>query len=149
MDSYLPVLPPIAALVLFALWAIALVISIGIWRSVLVFSGKAEANGFPSGTQHGGDLYWRLNRAHINTVENLPIFGAIVLSGFYLQVQDSWFQILPGIVLYARIVQSVIHIASGSPLAVTLRFLAYGVQLIAMIVMAIIVGKAAGVPFPF
>jgi hypothetical protein len=149
MESFLPVLPPLAALVLFALWAMILVISIGIWRSSLVFAGKAQANSFPSGTQHGGDRYWRLNRAHMNTVENLPIFGALVLSGFYLQVQDTWFQILPSLILYARVAQSLIHIASGSAFAVTLRFLAYGVQLLAMFALAYIVGKAAGVPFPF
>jgi len=147
MDTYLPTLPPLAALVLFAVWAMLLVISIGIWRSALVFTGNAQANSFPSGTQHGGDRYWRVNRAHMNAVENLPIFATLVLSGFYLQVQDPWFQFLPSLVLYARIVQSLIHIASGSGLAVTLRFLAYGVQLIAMFVLAYIVGKAAGVPF--
>lgn len=149
MDSYLSVMPPLAALVLFALWAMLLVVSIGIWRSVLVFTGSVPANGFPSGTQHGGDRYWRLNRAHMNAVENLPIFATLVLSGFYLQVQDTWFQLLPSVILYARIVQSLIHIASGSGIAVTFRFLAYGVQLISMFVLAFIVGKAAGVPLPF
>jgi hypothetical protein len=149
METFLPVLPPLAALILFALWAMILVISIGIWRSSLVFLGKAQANGFPSGTQHGGDRYWRLNRAHVNTVENLPIFGVLVLSGFYLQVQDTWFQILPSLILYARVAQSLIHIASGSGFAVTLPFLAYGVQLLAMFILAYVVGKAAGIPFPF
>ncbi|MBI1211901.1 MAG: MAPEG family protein [Alphaproteobacteria bacterium] len=147
METYLPVMPPLAALVLFAVWAMILVVSVGIWRTVLVFTGNAQANSFPSGTQHGGDRYWRLNRAHMNAVENLPIFGALVLSGFYLQVQDTWLQILPSLILYARVAQSLIHIASGSAVAVTLRFLAYGVQLISMFILAVVVGKAAGVPF--
>jgi hypothetical protein len=147
METFLPVMPPLAALVLFAVWAMILVVSVGIWRTVLVFTGNAQANSFPSGTQHGGDRYWRLNRAHMNAVENLPIFGALVLSGFYLQVQDTWLQILPSLILYARVAQSLIHIASGSAVAVTLRFLAYGVQLISMFILAAVVGKAAGVPF--
>ena len=147
METFLPIIPPVAALVLFAVWAMVLVVSIGIWRSSLVFMGQAQANSFPSGTQHGGDLYWRLNRAHMNTVENLSIFGTLVLSGVYLQVQDVTFQILPSLILYARLAQSLIHIASGSGLAVTLRFLAYGVQLIAMFILAVVIGRAAGVPW--
>ena len=147
METVLPIIPPVAALVLFALWAMVLVVSIGIWRSALVFGGKAQANSFPSGTQHGGDLYWRLNRAHMNTVENLPIFAALVLSGMYLQVQGTALQVLPSLILYARVAQSIIHIASGSPIAVTLRFLAYGVQLISMFILAYVIGAAAGVPW--
>ena len=147
MDTYLPIIPPVAALVLFAVWAMLLVVSIGVWRSALVFTGQAQANSFPSGTQHGGDLYWRLNRAHMNAIENLPIFAALVLSGVYLQVQSTSFQILPSLIIYARVAQSLIHIASGSTIAVTLRFLAYGVQLISMFILAYVIGHAAGVPW--
>ena len=147
METYLPIIPPVAALVLFAVWAMLLVVSIGIWRTSLVFVGQAKANSFPSGTQHGGDLYWRLNRAHLNAIENLPIFAVLVLSGAYLQVQSVSFQILPSLILYARVAQSLIHIASGSPIAVTLRFLAYGVQLISMFILAYVIGQAAGVPW--
>ena len=149
MASGLPIIPPIAALVLFALWSMTLVLAVGIWRSSLVFAGRAKANSFTPGAPHGGDTYWRLNRAHVNAVENLPIFGALVLSGSYLQVPDLSFQILPSLILYARVAQSLIHIASGSPFAVTLRFLAYGVQLVSMIVLAGVVARAAGLPMPW
>ena len=149
MTTALPIIPPIAALVLFALWSMTLVLAVGIWRSSLVFAGRAKANGFTPGAPHGGDTYWRLNRAHMNAVENLPIFGALVLSGSYLQVPDAAFQLLPSLVLYARVAQSLIHIASGSAFAVTLRFLAYGVQLASMIVLAGIVARHAGLPMPW
>ena len=145
----LPIVPPIAALVLFAVWAMALVLSIGAWRLSEVLAGKKRANDFPSGAQHGGDRYWRLNRAHMNATENLPIFGALVLSGTYLQISDLAFQILPSLVLYARIAQSAIHIASGSAAAVTLRFMAYLVQIVSMLVLAAVVLRAAGVPLPW
>ena len=147
--SALPIVSPLAALVLFALWAIVLVLSIGIWRSSLVFVGKARANSFTPGMQHGGDAYWRLNRAHANTVENLPIFGALVLAGSQLQVPELAFQLLPSLILYARLAQSLIHLASGSGFAVTLRFIAYGVQLVSMVVLAVIVGQHAGLPMPW
>lgn len=141
-----PVLPPLAALTLFALWALGLVLAIGAWRTSQILAGRARANSFPSGTQHGGDMYWRLNRAHMNTLENLPIFAALVLAGVYLQVQDLAFQVLPSLIFVARVVQSTIHIVSGSVLAVTLRFSAYVVQVASMFVLAFCVLGATAVP---
>ncbi len=148
MDA-VPTLPPLAALVLFATWALALVLSIGAWRIGQVLLGQKKANDFPSGTQHGGDAYWRLNRAHSNAVENLPIFGTLVLTGAYLQVQDGLFLMLPALVLYARVVQTLIHVASGSAFAVTLRFLAYVVQVASMFLIAAVVLRATGLPVPW
>ena len=52
---------------------IVLVTAIGAFRVLQVLTRKKAANEFPSGTPHGGDLYWRLNRAHMNTAENLPL----------------------------------------------------------------------------
>ena len=146
--SGVPIVPPLAALALFAVWAMVLVLSIGIWRVGQTITRQKRANDFPGGVQHGSDAYWRLNRAHVNTVENLPIFGALVLSGVVLQVQDLAFQLLPSLVLYARIAQSLIHVASGSIMAVTLRFSAYVVQVVSMFVMAYFVLSATGVPLP-
>ena len=50
--------------------------------------------------------------------------------------------------LYARIVQSLIHVASGSALAINLRFAAYAVQLASMLTLAYFVVRATGVPLP-
>jgi len=144
----IPVVPPLAALTLFALWALGLVLAIGAWRSVEMFAGRARANSFPSGTQHGSDMYWRLNRAHMNTLENLPIFGVLVLAGVTLQVQDLAFQVLPSLIFVARVVQTTIHIVSGSVLAVTLRFSAYVVQVASMIVLAVCILGTTGAPAP-
>jgi hypothetical protein len=84
----------------------------------------------------------------MNATENLPIFGALVLSGVYLQVQDLAFLVLPSLVLYARLTQSVIHLASGSRAAVTLRFSAYAVQVVSMFAMAFYVLAATGAQTP-
>jgi uncharacterized MAPEG superfamily protein len=145
----MPILPPLAALTLHAAWVLVLVLAIGAWRAGEVMAGQKKVNEFPSGTQHGGDTYWRLNRAHMNTVENLPVFAALVLAGAYLQVQDLAFQVLPSVVLYARIVQTIIHITSGSALAVSLRFVAYVVQVASMFVLAGCVLTATGVGLPW
>lgn len=147
--SGVPILSPLAALVLFAVWGLLLVVSIGVSRMTqVIMQGKGPAD-FPAGTPHGGDTYWRLNRAHLNVTENLPFFAALVLSGTYLQVQDFAFQVLPSLILYARIAQSLIHVASGSRLAVSLRFTCYLVQVLAMLAMAAVILKAAGLAVPW
>ena len=103
----------------FAAWAALLVTAIGVARVAQVVTGKKRANEFPGGVQHGGDAYWRLNRAHLNAVENLPIFAALVLTARLTHVGV----LLPAeIILVARLVQSLIHISSGRVLAVNVRF---------------------------
>ena len=128
---------PILALIGFAAWAILLVLCVGTARAVQVLRGQKRANEFPSGVPHGGDLYWRLNRAHVNAVENLPIFAAIVLSGAALGLSSERLCVLAEAALGLRVAQSVFHVASGSSRAVLLRFTAYVGQLgcfLAMIV---------------
>ena len=147
--SGVPILPPLVALVLFAVWGLLLVIAIGVTRLVQVVTQGKGPGDFPAGTPHGSAAYWRLNRAHLNVTENLPFFGALVLSGLYLQVQGFAFEVLPSLILYARVAQSVIHAASGSRLAVTLRFTCYLVQVLSMLAMAAVILKAAGLPLPW
>jgi len=104
--------------------------------------------GFNPGTPHGGAAYWRLNRAHMNVVENLPFFGAIVLGGMVANVQEPNFQMLASIVLLARIAQTIIHVTSGAQVAILLRFSAYLVQVFSMLGMAAMVLQATGLNIP-
>lgn len=120
---------PILCLLLFASWAIVLVLTLGAVRVARVLSGKQAANSFTSGVPHGGDRYWRLNRAHLNCVENLPIFGAIVVAAALSGVHTTAISTAATAVIIARVVQSVIHVASNRNLAVNLRFTAFLVQL--------------------
>ena len=70
----------------------------------------------------------RLARAHANCLEGLPLFGGFMLVAVVAgasRVTDP----LASVLLAARIVQSLIHLASTSPFAVTARFTAFAVQL--------------------
>jgi uncharacterized MAPEG superfamily protein len=145
----LPLIAPAAALVLFAVWAMLLVVCIGLWRVTQVVTGTVPKGGFNPGAPHGGDAYWRLNRAHINAVENLPLFATVVLSGLYLQVQDPLFPLLANVVIVARVAQTLIHISSGAAAVVLMRFTAFGVQVLSMLAMAAMDLNAAGVSLPF
>jgi uncharacterized MAPEG superfamily protein len=135
----------VIALTFYALWAIALVIMIVADRALLMISGKATITDFPSGTKHGTDSYWRINRAHMNTVENLPIFAALVLGGWVAGLDTPTFNLLAVVTVCARVVQSLIHIASGSALAINFRVTALAVQIFCEIWMGVSILQAAHV----
>jgi hypothetical protein len=135
---------PLYCLVGYAAWTLLLVVLVVSARGVSVFTGKKKMNEFPSGLQHGGDTYWRLYRAHANTVENLPIVTILILVGTTLHVATPIFTRLPEVALGARVVQSLVHIASGSVPAVTVRFTAFATQLVCFGWMILEILRAAG-----
>jgi uncharacterized MAPEG superfamily protein len=119
------------ALLGFVAWTLALlVLGIGVERVGKVMRREAKPNEFNPAVPHGSESYQRRMRAHLNCVENLPIFAALVLLGSVLHVPGQLFQIAAITVLPARLVQSVTHIASGRNRAVLLRFYAFSVQLV-------------------
>lgn len=126
----------------FAVWAVVLVSGIGAVRVMQVLTRQKRANEFPSGQPHGAEMYWRLNRAHMNTLENLPIFGAVVVVGTLAQVQAPLFQTLAQVVIAARVAQSLIHVSSGSVPAVNARFAAFVTQVVSFAWMAWLVAQA-------
>lgn len=121
--------PELYALLGFTLWAVLLVTAVATWRAAQVLIGQKRANEFPSGTPHGSDPYWRLNRAHMNTAENLPIFTALVVIAHLAGVHSEMTANLANIIVGTRVVQSLIHISSGSAMAVNARFTAFLVQI--------------------
>lgn len=129
----------IIALIFYALWALALVLMIAADRLLLIAKGEMKNNAFASGIPHGTESYWRINRAHMNTVENLPIFAAIVLCGWVAGMESATFNLLATIVVVARIVQSIVHIVSGSQTATWARTLAFAVQVVCEIWMAVLI----------
>ncbi|RHX88329.1 MAPEG family protein [Leptospira stimsonii] len=120
--------PAIIALIGFAIWTIFLGIGVISIRTFKVLKGEKKSNEFPSGVEHGSSFYWRLNRAHVNCVENLPIFATLVLIGAFVGVLDSTFALVAKVILGARLVQTVAHLSSGSEIAVNIRFTAFVTQ---------------------
>ena len=127
---------PIYALMGFVFWTVFLVLAIGGVRVLQVMRGETAVNGFPSGQPHGGDTYWRLNRAHLNCVENLPLFAAVVLAGHVTGLTAGTFATLAQVYVTARVLQSIIHVSSGSVMAVNLRFTCFVVQVGSLVTMA-------------
>jgi uncharacterized MAPEG superfamily protein len=121
--------PTLTALAGFIAWALLLLIIMEVIRSKLVLTGAVPANGFTPDNATLSPFMQRLARAHANCIEGLPIFGGLMIVAVAAGksgVTDSLALVLLG----ARIVQSLIHLASVSPAAVTARFAAFSVQLV-------------------
>jgi uncharacterized membrane protein YecN with MAPEG domain len=71
---------PMWMLLGFATWTFLLMSgTVGVYRWTRILSGRASVSSFPGDKVEGEDWYRRSMRAHANCVENLPVFGAIVL----------------------------------------------------------------------
>ena len=128
---------PLYALIGFVFWTSFLLVGIAAMRVSKVVAGQAGPGDFPAGVQHGSDFYWRWNRAHANCLENLPIFGAVVLAAAAAGFASPGFDTCARVFMGARIGQSVAHISSGSAPAVNIRFGFYLVQFGCVIAMAL------------
>jgi len=113
---------PLWCLLGFVAWTLCLLLAIGAARVFQVLAGKAQATDFTAGVPHGSDAYWRLNRAHLNCLENLPLFATVVLIATVVGIQTAALDTLARVFLAARIGQSLAHLSSGSALAVNVRF---------------------------
>jgi uncharacterized MAPEG superfamily protein len=121
--------PTIITFIGFIAWSIFLLVLMESIRSKLVLTREVAANGFNPDNSNLSPFMQRLARAHANCVEGLPIFGGLMIAAVVTSNTAITDQ-LAYIFLGARIVQSVIHLASLSPMAVTMRFSAFAVQMI-------------------
>lgn len=120
--------PTLSALTGFIAWTLLLLVLMEAIRSKLVLTREVPANGFQPDNNNLSPFMQRLARAHANCLEGLPIFGGLMLvavAAGKASVTDP----LAYALLAARVVQSLIHLASVSPAAVTARFLAFSVQM--------------------
>ena len=110
----------LTALLGFAAWFVLLSIVMGLYRSGLILGGQKGANTFKVDGSDLPGLGQRLTRARDNCYESLPVFAAIALVA-HLSGRSAVTDPLALWVLYARIGQSVTHIASTSVPAVMVR----------------------------
>lgn len=121
--------PTLFALTGFLAWSLALLVLMEAIRSKLVLTREVAPNGFTPDNAALSPFMQRLARAHANCVEGLPIFGGLMLVALVADrtaVTDP----LAFAFLGARVLQSLIHLASVSATAVTLRFTAFAVQMV-------------------
>ena len=119
----------LTALTGFIAWTLLLLILMELIRSKMVLKKDVPANGFRPDNANLSPFMQRLARAHANCLEGLPVFGGLMLVAV-ASGQSALTDALAPLLLGARIVQSTIHLASLSALAVTLRFVAFSVQVV-------------------
>lgn len=113
----------------FALWTLVLVFVSVNWRVLEVLRGK----GMNSWGRDDGiavpELVKRMQHAHLNCLENLPIFAVLVFAAAFMgksAIVDS----LACYVLAARIAQSLVHLIGTSAGLVFVRATFYVVQVL-------------------
>lgn len=120
--------PSSIALTGFIAWALLLLLLMEGIRAQLVLRRKVPANGFTPDNAALSPFMQRLARAHANCVESLPVFGGLLLVAIATD-RASMTDPLAYLFLGSRVFQSLVHLASLTSTAVTIRFMAFAVQL--------------------
>lgn len=120
--------PTSLALTGFITWALLLLVLMEVLRSQLVLRRKVPANGFTPDNAGLSPFMQRLARAHANCIESLPIFGGLLLVAIATN-RASITDPLAYLFLGSRVFQSLVHLASVTAAAVTIRFTAFAVQM--------------------
>lgn len=120
---------PLTALLWFAAWTLFLIVLVLIYRSGKILGGT-PANAWTRGQAiEDPPVVKRIADAHLNCLENLPIFAVLVLVAAS-QGKTALLIPLAGYVLYARLLQSITHIIGTRPLLVTVRATFWIIQII-------------------
>ena len=137
---------PMWMLLGFAAWTALLLFStIGVYRWSRIITGRVPIRDFRADQVEGEDWYRRSMRAHANCIENLPVFGAIVLALYVSGVGGSTVNYLSISVLVARVIQSLIHVCLvQTNTVVAVRFTFFSVQLVSFLALIVMVVRHAG-----
>ena len=132
---------PLLTLVGFAAWTLLLLAAtVGVHRWSLILTRRAAINEFPADAPVGPGFYQRATRAHLNCIENLPVYGAIVFAITVTGKTNLLLDALSVAVLSARVCQTLVHVLFvQSARVVTYRFSLYTVQLVAMLWMILLI----------
>ncbi len=136
---------PVWMLLGFAAWTVLLLLStVGVYRWSRILTGRVPIRAFRADQVEGEDWYRRAMRAHANCIENLPVFGAIVLAVYVAGVGGSIVNFLSISVLAARVAQSLVHVCLVQTNTVAaVRFAFFLVQLISFLALIVMVVRHA------
>jgi uncharacterized MAPEG superfamily protein len=109
-------------------WTLVLLILMEVLRARLVLTKAVAANAFKPDNSNLSPFMQRLARAHANCLESLPVFSALLIAAL-LSGRTGITDPLAPWLFAARLVQSCVHLASLSVLAVNVRFIAFAVQI--------------------
>jgi len=124
--------PSLRALVWFAAWALVLAFVMVNHRVYFVLTGQRKINSFTPDGAGVSAFQARACRAHANCYENLPVFAALILAAVAAG-KSAITDPLAMIAVYARMIQSTVHLISISQGAVAIRATFYTLQMLIMV----------------
>lgn len=136
---------PVWVLLAFAVWTLlTLTTTVGVYRWGHILTGRASISEWNPDVPQGSDWYRRAMRAHMNCVENLPVYGAIVVALVATGTTGLALDVLAIVLIVARVCQTLLHIGTRpGEFTAGLRFTFFFVQLVCMLAMGgIVVGHA-------
>jgi len=137
---------PVWMLLGFAAWTVILLLTtVGMYRWSRILTGRVAIKDFRSDQIEGEEWYKRAVRAHANCIENLPVFGAIVLALHLGGVRGPAVNWLCISILVARIMQSLIHVSLVQTNSVaSLRFVFFFVQIASFLSLIVMIAAQVG-----
>ncbi|HQT64999.1 MAG: hypothetical protein B7Z75_09745 [Acidocella sp. 20-57-95] len=130
------------AVVYFSLWTLLLVVFYSGYRVIPILRGTKKPNAWTrGGAVDEPGVITRTHHAHLNALETLPIFAAVVLAGAALG-KPAPANAVGEFIVVLRVAQSVIHMISTSPMMVLLRAVAFFAQI--LLILWMIRGILAG-----
>lgn len=121
---------PLQALLGFTAWTLLLIAAVFLYRGLKFVTGT-PINHWPRGAKPADDaaLVKRIEDAHANCLENLPVFAVIVLAAAAMSRLDAIALLAPW-VLYARVGQTAVHLLGVGQIHVLVRASFWSVQLV-------------------
>ena len=132
---------PVWVLLAFATWTLlTLIATVGVYRWIQILLGRMPISSWRADGAQGSDWYRRGMRAHANCVENLPVYGALVLVMVAAGVRDDRLDLLAMALMAARVLHTLVHVALPQTNAVAaVRFGFFFIQVLCMMSMVAII----------
>jgi uncharacterized MAPEG superfamily protein len=136
---------PVWVLLGFAAWTLfILFVTVGVYRWIRILTGRATIAEWRADERQGSEWYRRAVRAHLNCLETLPVYTAIVVALLTAHVNSPILDGLAITILVARICQSSIHLlVEQTNTVAAIRFAFFFMQVICMIAMGILITISA------
>jgi uncharacterized MAPEG superfamily protein len=127
----------ITALLLFIGWTLLLALLYAGYRVPPILLGKKSANHWERGKPVDDPaILVRAKGAHLNCLENLPLFAALVLVGVVTN-QSAVVDSVASIMIFARFGQSIVHLIGTSLPLVLIRATLFIVQVAIMLYLTV------------
>jgi uncharacterized MAPEG superfamily protein len=136
---------PLWVLLGFAGWTLVVLIGpIGVYRWSAILTGRMRISEWRADQPQGVEWYRRAVRAHLNCVENLPVYAAVVACAMATGAKGNSLDALALAFMAARVCQTVVHIAfTPTDFFASVRFAFFLVHALCAIAMGTLVALFA------